>query len=108
MLAFLLLYSLWAALFGRQEFILYALRALPFSLLGIIVLDLIGLGPWIRRSRLRRAIPSIFLVVAIVIVVAYGELWAAVPFIVMLAWVVGYVLKQQFWRGGSRTTPPVS
>ena len=107
LLTFFLLYALWAALFGEYDFILAALKALPFSLTGVVVLDLIGLGPWIRKRKVTRAIPTLLLVVAIVVVLVNGEVWAVIPLVVLLAWIIGYVLKQQFsGHGGRQTVPP--
>ncbi len=103
---FLLLFSLWAALFGKYDAILSALKILPFSLLALVVLDLLGLGPWMKKSKVRRAIPTLLLVVAIVVVLVYGD-WAAVPLLVLLAWIIGYVLRQQISiRRGGQATPP--
>ena len=107
LLTFFLLYGLWAALFGKYDFILAALKALPFSLTGVVVLDLVGLGPWIRKRQVTRAIPTFLLVVAIVVILVYGELWAVIPLVVLLAWIIGYVWKQQFLgHGGGQTVPP--
>ncbi len=104
--AFLLLFSLWAALFGRYDVVLSTLKSYPLSLAALLVLDILGLGPWMKKSKVRRAIPTFLLVVAIVIVLAYGEPWLAVPFIVFLAWIIGYVLRQQLSMRGGQATPP--
>jgi hypothetical protein len=104
---FHVLFFLWAALFGKFDAILSALKILPFSLPAILVLDLLGLGPWMKRSRLRRAIPTLLLVVAIAVILVYGELWAAVPLLVLLTWIIGYVLRQWLsMRRGGQATPP--
>ena len=105
-LTFFVLYALWAALFNKYDIILHTLVLLPFSLSALVVLDLVGLGPWMKTSKVRRAIPSLGLVVAIVVVLVYGEIWASVPFIVLLAWIIGYVLKQQLSMRGNQATPP--
>ena len=107
-LIFFVLFALWAALWGRHDYILYTLKVLPFSLPAIIVLDLVGLGSWMKTSKVRRAIPSLGLVVAIVVVLVYGEIWAAVPFIVLLAWIIGYVIRQHLSMRGGQATPPQS
>ena len=104
-LTFFVLYALWAALFGKYDIILHTLVLVPFYLSALVVLDLVGLGPWMKKSEVRRAIPTLVLVVAIVVVLVYGEIWAAVPFIVLLAWIIGYVLKQLSMRGGQATPP---
>jgi len=104
---FTLLFSFWAALLGKYDAILAALKMLPFSLAAVVVLDLLGLGPWVRKSKVRRAIPTVLLVLAIVVVMAYGELWAAVPLLILLAWIVGYVLRQRLsMRRGHESAPP--
>ena len=106
---FYVLFFLWAALFGKFDAILSALKILPFSLPAILLLDLLGLGPWMKRSRLRRAIPTLLLVVAIAVILVYGELWAVVPLLVLLAWIIGYVLRQRLsMRRGGQATPPQS
>lgn len=107
LLTFFFLYALWAGLFGKYDFILAALKALPFALAGAIVLDLLGLGPWIRKRKVTRAIPTLLLVAAIVFIVVRGELWAAIPLLVLLAWIIGYVLRQLLsGQSGKPTAPP--
>jgi hypothetical protein len=105
--AFFLAYAIWASLFDGDEYVLAALKALPFALAFVVLMDLLGIGSWIKRRKVTRAIPTILLVIAIAVILACGELWAAVPLIVLLAWIIGYVLKQRFsGREGGQTTPP--
>ena len=107
LLTFFLLYALWAALFGKYDIILNTLVSLPLSLSAVVVLDLIGLGPWMKKRKATRAIPTLFLVVATVVILVYGELWAAVPFIVLLVWIIGCVIRQQFsMRSSNQAIPP--
>lgn len=106
LLSFFAIYALWAVLFGRYDFVLATLRALPMALLASIFLDIVGFGHWMRAGRVRRAIPTVILIIAIVVVSYSGELWAAVPLIVMLLWIIGYVLKQQLSMRGHRAAPP--
>ena len=108
LLVFFPLYALWAALFGRYDFVVSTLKALPFSLLAAILLDMVGFGHWLKRSKVRRSIPTAMLVLAIVVISYYGELWAAIPLMVMFAWIIGYVLKQQLSMRGGQVTPPHS
>ena len=106
LLSFFSIYSFWAILFGRYEFVLATLRALPLALLASIMLDIVGIGNWMKKSRVRRSIPTVLLVIAILVISYNGELWATVPLIVMFIWIVGYVLKQQLSMRGHRATPP--
>jgi len=104
---FFLLYALWAALFGRYDVILKLIVGFPLSLSAVLVLDLVGLGRWMRKRKVTRAIPTLVLVVAILTMLVYGEPWAAVPLIVLLSWIIGYVLRQQLsMRSGDQATPP--
>ena len=103
---FLLLFALWAALFGKYDIILKTLVSLPLSLSAVVVLDLIGLGHWMRKQKIARAIPTLILVTAIIVIIANGEPGMSVPLIVMLVWIIGYTLRQQLSMHDGEVTPP--
>ncbi len=102
---FLLLFALWAALLGRYSIIPNILAGIPFSLLIVLGLDIIGLGHRVSKQKGRK-ISYLILAIAIIAMVADGELLLSVPFIVMLAWIIGYVLRQQLSMRGGQATPP--